>query len=87
MPFLPVEMRELLQKATFESQQNPVKTTSKISHLFSYLAIMTFGCVHVFSPVGRLEEECTCKRTEVIRCEVNVSGELLVILACFFKVS
>ena len=58
---------------------------------FSFLALMTLGCVHVFCPHGRIESlsisffnlpkgKHMLKRAESHRCEVNTLGTL----ACKF---
>ena len=45
-PFLPVEMGDFLQKALSKASKTSDNTKQDFA-LFSFLAIMTLGCVHV----------------------------------------
>ena len=53
-PFSTVKMRDFLQKASFERLQKQEKQQARL-HLFSFHAIITLGCAHIFCPLGRME--------------------------------
>ena len=53
--FLPVEMSDSLQKAYFPKPAKKSDNNKQDSPLFSFLPMMTLGCVHVFRPLGRMD--------------------------------
>ena len=54
-PSLPVEMGDFLQRVPFENLQKRSENTKQDFLLFSFLALMTLGCVYVFCLLGRME--------------------------------
>ena len=56
-PFVPVEMGDFLQKASLQNLQKTGENTKQDFPLFSLLAIMTLGYVHVFCPGISYQEE------------------------------
>ena len=79
----------LFRKPAKSSQNN-----KKDVPLFSFLAIMTLGCFHVFFPLWTngiplnkllMSRTHVLKRTEVIAVRKTYQGSLLVILARFLR--